>query len=85
MIERRRRFFRGDSLLDMPIFPQFVPIPVQFARLIQSATGIIVLSQVAIATSGGTEQLMRYKIVLSVVDPSTITLFESAVPRKAIQ
>ena len=21
MIERRRRFFRGDSLLDMPLFP----------------------------------------------------------------
>jgi hypothetical protein len=24
MIERRRRFFRGDSFLDMPIFP---PVP----------------------------------------------------------
>jgi hypothetical protein len=57
MIERRRRFFRGDSLLDMPIFP-FSAIPVQFARLFQSATGIIVFSQVAIATSDDTEELM---------------------------
>jgi len=24
MIERRRRFFKGDSLLDMPIFPRFL-------------------------------------------------------------
>jgi hypothetical protein len=59
MIERRRRFFRGDSLLDMPISP--VPaIPVQFARVFQSATGIIVFSQVAIATSTGAEKLMKY-------------------------
>jgi hypothetical protein len=27
MIERRRRFFRGDSLLDMPIFPRVPAIP----------------------------------------------------------
>jgi hypothetical protein len=59
MIERRRRFFRGDSLLDMPISP-VSEIPVQFARLIQSATGIIVLSQVAIATSDYAEKLMEY-------------------------
>jgi hypothetical protein len=59
MIERRRRFFRGDLLLDMPISP--VPaIPVQFARVFQSATGIVVFSQVAIATSDDTEKLMEY-------------------------
>jgi hypothetical protein len=27
MIERRRRFFRGDSLLDMPIFPRVPAVP----------------------------------------------------------
>jgi hypothetical protein len=37
-----------------------VPIPVQFARLIQSATGIILLSQVVIATSDDTEKLMDH-------------------------
>jgi hypothetical protein len=58
MTERRRRLFRADSLLDMPISPG--SIPVQFARLIQSATGIIVFSQVVIATSVGTERLMYY-------------------------
>jgi hypothetical protein len=57
MIERRRRFLRGDSLVDMPIFP-LSAIPVQFARLFQSATGIIVFSQVVIATSDDTEELM---------------------------
>ena len=47
MTERRRRLFRADSLLDMPISP--VPaVPVQFARLIQSAAGIIVFTEVAI-------------------------------------
>ena len=58
MIERRRRFFRGD-FLDMP-FPTLPAIPVQFARLIQSATGIIILSQLAIATPTNTEKLMDY-------------------------
>jgi hypothetical protein len=59
MIERRRRFFRGDSLLDMPISP--VPaILLQFARVFQSATGIIVFAQVAIATSDDTEKLIKY-------------------------
>ena len=59
MIERRRRFFRGDSLLDIPFSP--VPeIPVQFARLFQSATGIIIFSQVAIATSTDAEKLVEY-------------------------
>jgi len=59
MTERRRRLFRADSLLDMPISP-FRAFPVQFACLIQSATGIIVFSQVVIATSVGTERLMYY-------------------------
>ena len=64
MIERRRRFLRADSLLDMPISP--VPeIPVQFARLLQSATGIMVFTQVAIATSDDTEKLMEYAEALS--------------------
>jgi peptide-methionine (S)-S-oxide reductase len=39
-------------------FPCVPEIPVQFARLFQSATGIIVLSQLAIATSNGIEKLM---------------------------
>jgi hypothetical protein len=66
MIERRRRFLRGDSILDMPISP--VPeIPVQFARLLQSATGIVVFTQVAIATSNDTETLMEYVEALSFV------------------
>jgi hypothetical protein len=59
MIERRRRFLRGDLLLDMPIFP--VPVvPFQFACVFQSATGIVVFSQVAIATSTVDEKLMEY-------------------------
>jgi hypothetical protein len=66
MIERRRRFFRGDSLVDMPIFP-LSAIPVQFARLFQSATGIIIFSQVVIATSMGIEKLMSYVESLSFV------------------
>jgi hypothetical protein len=57
MTERRRRLFRADSLLDMPVL-SFRAIPVQFARVFQSATGIIVFSQVVIATSGDTEELM---------------------------
>ena len=66
MIERRRRFLRGDSLLDIPFSP--VPeIPVQFARLFQSATGIIIFSQVVIATSMGIEKLMTYVESLSFV------------------
>jgi hypothetical protein len=49
MTERRRRFLRSDSLLDMPI--SLIPaIPFQFARVFQSATGIIVFSQLVIAT-----------------------------------
>ena len=59
MTEHRRRLLRADSLLDMPISP-FRAFPVQFACLIQSATGIIVFSQVAIATSDDTEELMYY-------------------------
>jgi hypothetical protein len=59
MIERRRRFFRGDSLLDMQIFP-VPPVPVQFARIFQSATGIIVFTEVAIAASDDTDKLMGY-------------------------
>jgi hypothetical protein len=31
MIDRRRRFFRGDSLLDMPIFPPVPAIPLSIA------------------------------------------------------
>jgi len=66
MIERRRRFLRGDSLLDIPFSP--VPeIPVQFARLFQSATGIIIFSQVVIATSMGIEKLMSSVESLSFV------------------
>jgi hypothetical protein len=66
MIERRRRFLRSDSLLDMPFSP--VPeIPVQFARLFESATGIIIFSQVVIATSMGIEKLMSYVESLSFV------------------
>src|SRR5262249_36984704 len=57
MIARRRRFFRGDSLLDMPFFSRSCN-PVQFARVFQSATGIIVFAQLAIATSTGSEKLM---------------------------
>jgi hypothetical protein len=43
----------------MPISP-LPAISVQFARVFQSATGIIVFSQVAIATSTGAEKLMDY-------------------------
>jgi hypothetical protein len=69
MIERRRRFFRGDSLLDMPLSPlPAIPVQFQFARLIQSATGIIVFSQVAIATSTGAEKLMEYVEALWFID-----------------
>jgi hypothetical protein len=49
MTERRRRLFSADSLLDIPV-PPFPAVLVQFARVFQSATGIIVFSQVAIAT-----------------------------------
>jgi hypothetical protein len=42
-----------------PIFPLF-PIPVQFARVSQSATGIIMFFQLAIATSTDAEKLMEY-------------------------
>jgi hypothetical protein len=41
-------------------FPPFPTVLVQFARVFQSATGIIVFSQVAIATSDDTEELMYY-------------------------
>jgi hypothetical protein len=41
-------------------FPGVLGIPVQFARLFQSATGIIVFSKVAIATSMDAEKLMDY-------------------------
>jgi hypothetical protein len=59
MIERRRLFREGDLVLGMPISP--VPATsVQFARVFQSATGIIVFSQLAIATSTGAEKLMEY-------------------------
>ena len=44
----------------MPICRRFLQIPVQFARVFQSATGIIVFSQVVIATSDDTEELMYY-------------------------
>src|SRR5437762_11741624 len=64
MIERRRRFLRGDSLLDIPFSP-LPEIPVQFPRLFQSATGIIIFSQVVIATSMGIEKLMSYVESLS--------------------
>jgi hypothetical protein len=60
MIERRRRFFRGDSLLDMPIFPRGSCNSFQFACVFQSATGIIIFSQVAIAASTGAEKLVEY-------------------------
>jgi hypothetical protein len=59
MIERRRRFFRGDSLLDMPIFPRFLQF-LSIACVFQSATGIIIFSQVVIATSTDAERLMDY-------------------------
>ena len=59
MIERRRRFFRGDSLLDMPIFPRFLQF-LSIACVFQSATGIIIFSQVAIATSTDAEKLVEY-------------------------
>ena len=59
MIERRRRFFRGDSLLNMPIFPGSSK-SFQFARVFQSATGIIIFSQVVIAASTDAERLMEY-------------------------
>jgi hypothetical protein len=59
MIERRRRFLKGDSLLDMPIFTSSCS-SVQFACLFQSATGIVVFSEVVIATSDDAEKLMRY-------------------------
>jgi hypothetical protein len=39
-------------------FPPFPAIPVQFARVFQSATGIIVFSQVVIATSTDAEKLI---------------------------
>jgi hypothetical protein len=59
MIERRRRFFKGDSLLDMPIFPGSCNF-FQFACVFQSATGIVIFSQVVIATSTDAERLMDY-------------------------
>jgi hypothetical protein len=59
MIERRRRFFKGDSFLDMPIFPRFLQF-FQFACVFQSATGIIVFAQVAIATSTDIQKLIHY-------------------------
>ena len=59
MIERRRRFFRGDSLLDMPILPGFLQF-LSIACVFQSATGIIIFSQVVIATSTDVERLMDY-------------------------
>ena len=59
MIERRRRFVRGESLLDMPIFAGSCNL-VQFARVFQSATGIIVFFQVAIVTATDVEKLMEY-------------------------
>jgi hypothetical protein len=48
-------------------FPPLPAIPVQFARLFQSATGIVVLSQVAIATSTDAEKLVEYVEDLSFV------------------
>jgi hypothetical protein len=66
MIERRRRFFRGDSLLDMPIFPGSCNY-FQFACVFQSATGIIIFSQLVIATSTDAERLMDYVEELRVV------------------
>jgi hypothetical protein len=45
----------------MPISPlPAISVQFQFARVFQSATGIIVFSQVAIATSTGAEKLMEY-------------------------
>jgi hypothetical protein len=58
MIERRGLFFRGDLLLDIFDFPFFPAIRVQFARVFQSATGIIDLSQVVIATSTDAEKMI---------------------------
>jgi hypothetical protein len=43
----------------MPISP-LPAIPVQFARVFQSATGIIIFSQVAIAASSGAEKIEDY-------------------------
>src|SRR4029077_14447385 len=54
------------SLLPEPIrswtcrFPPFPAVLVQFARVFQSATGIIVFSQLAIATADDTEELIFY-------------------------
>ena len=59
MTERRRRFFRSDWLLDMPICRRFYD-SLQFACGFQSATGIIIFSQVAIAASTGAEKLVEY-------------------------
>ena len=59
MIERRRRCFTDDSLLVMPI-SRFLHYQVQFARVLQSATGIITFPQLDIATSTDAEKLVEY-------------------------
>jgi hypothetical protein len=61
----------------MPISP--VPaIPVQFARVCQSATGIIVFSQLVIATSDDTGKLIAYAESLFVaLDRTQIPLLPS--------
>lgn len=78
MIERRRRFFRGDSFLDM-LFSPVPAIPVQFACLIQSATGIVVLSHLAIATSDDNEKLMDYVEGLPVATSQTQLQFRFSI------
>jgi hypothetical protein len=78
MIERRRRFFNGDSLLDMPI-PRGSCNSFQFACVFQSATGIIVFSQLVIATPLDAEKLMHYVEGLSVSASQTQIQFHLSI------
>jgi hypothetical protein len=78
MIERRRRFFRGDSLLDMPIPPGSCN-SFQFACVFQSATGIIIFSQVVIATSTDAERLIDYVEGFSVATGQTQIKFHFSI------
>ena len=59
MIERRRRFFRGDSLLHMPIFPRFLQF-LSICMRIPKRNWHYIFSQVAIATSTDAEKLVEY-------------------------
>jgi hypothetical protein len=59
MTERRRRFFRSDWRLDMPIC-LWIPAIISIACVSESATGIIGFAQLVIATAIISERLLYY-------------------------